>query len=52
MAKQNKWKEVLARIGSVDLLEKIIDRKSRELEGDELNEFLKAAEQRQSEMIE
>lgn len=47
----NPWIAMLSRIASPEALEKLVDRKSRELEGSELNAFMKAAEYRHAEMM-
>lgn len=47
----NQWAQMLRRIASPEALEKLVDRKSRELEGSELLAFMRAAEYRHAEMM-
>lgn len=49
--KNNQWVEMLGRIASPEALEKLIDRKARELDGVDLHDFMKAAEHRHAEMM-
>ncbi len=47
----NQWVDMLRRITSPEALEKMVDRKARELEGTDLHDFMRAAEYRHAEMM-